>query len=29
MTYLLDSGVLIDALNDRHGRPMLLTQLSK
>jgi predicted nucleic acid-binding protein len=27
MTYLLDSSVLIDALNDRHGRPQFLAQL--
>lgn len=29
MTYLLDSSVLIDALNDRNGRPQLLAQLSQ
>jgi predicted nucleic acid-binding protein len=28
MTYLLDSTVLIDALNDRNGRPQFLAQLS-
>ena len=28
MTYLLDSTVLIDALNDRNGRPQFLVQLS-
>ena len=29
MTYLLDSSVLIDALNGRNGRPELLTQISQ
>jgi predicted nucleic acid-binding protein len=29
MTYLLDSSVLIDALNGRHGRPQLLTRISQ
>ena len=29
MTYLLDSSVLIDALNNRNGRPQLLGQLSQ
>ncbi len=29
MTYLLDSSLLIDALNDRNGRPQLLAQLSQ
>jgi tRNA(fMet)-specific endonuclease VapC len=29
MTYLLDSSVLIDALNGRNGRPRLLAQLSQ
>jgi predicted nucleic acid-binding protein len=29
MTYLLDSSVLIDALNDRNGRLKLLTQISQ
>lgn len=29
MTYLLDSSVLIDALNERHGRPQFLAQLSQ
>jgi predicted nucleic acid-binding protein len=29
MTYLLDSSVLIDVLNDRNGRPMLLARLSE
>ena len=29
MTYLLDSSVLIDVLNDRNGRPQLLTQISQ
>src|SRR5450432_3929157 len=29
MTYLLDSSVLIDALNGRNGRPQFLTQLSQ
>jgi tRNA(fMet)-specific endonuclease VapC len=29
MTYLLDSSVLIDALNGRNGRPQLLTQISQ
>jgi predicted nucleic acid-binding protein len=28
VTYLLDSSVLIDALNDRSGRLQLLTQIS-
>jgi predicted nucleic acid-binding protein len=28
MTYLLDSSVLIDALNERNGRPQFLAQLS-
>ncbi len=28
MTYLLDSSLLIDTLNQRNGRPQLLTQLS-
>jgi predicted nucleic acid-binding protein len=28
MTYLLDSTVLIDVLNDRNGRPQFLEQLS-
>ena len=28
MTYLLDSTVLIDILNDRNGRPQFLAQLS-
>ena len=28
MTYLLDSTVLIDTLNNRNGRPQLLTQFS-
>jgi predicted nucleic acid-binding protein len=27
--YLLDSSVLIDALNNRHGRPQLLARLSE
>jgi predicted nucleic acid-binding protein len=29
MTYLLDSSVLIDALNDRNGRLQLLTEISQ
>ena len=29
MTYLLDSSVLIDVLNDRNGRPQLLAQVSR
>jgi predicted nucleic acid-binding protein len=29
MTYLLDSTVLIDVLNDRNGRPRFLAQLSQ
>ena len=29
MTYLLDSSVLIDALNGRNGRPQLLAQFSQ
>ena len=29
MTYLLDSSVLIDALNDRNGRPQFLAHLSQ
>jgi predicted nucleic acid-binding protein len=29
VTYLLDSSVLIDTLNDRNGRPRLLAQLSR
>ncbi len=29
MTYLLDSTVLIDALNNRNGRPQLLIQFSE
>jgi predicted nucleic acid-binding protein len=29
MTYLLDSSVLIDALNDRNGRSQLLSQISQ
>jgi len=29
MTYLLDSTVLIDVLNDRNGRPQFLAQLSQ
>lgn len=29
MTYLLDSSVLIDALNNRRGRPQLLSQFSR
>ncbi|MDZ4802865.1 MAG: type II toxin-antitoxin system VapC family toxin [Bryobacteraceae bacterium] len=29
MTYLLDSSVLIDTLNDRNGRPQLLAQISQ
>jgi predicted nucleic acid-binding protein len=29
LTYLLDSSVLIDTLNDRNGRPQLLSQLSQ
>jgi predicted nucleic acid-binding protein len=29
MTYLLDSSVLIDTLNNRNGRPQLLAQLSQ
>ncbi len=29
MAYLLDSSVLIDALNDRNGRSQLLAQLSQ
>ena len=29
MTYLLDSSVPIDALNNRNGRPELLSQLSQ
>jgi predicted nucleic acid-binding protein len=29
MTYLLDSSVLIDAINGRNGRPQLLAQLSQ
>ena|SRR5260221_57184 len=28
MTYLLDSSVLIDVLNDRHDRPQFLAELS-
>ncbi len=28
MTYLLDTNVLLDVLNDRYGRPQLLLQLS-
>jgi predicted nucleic acid-binding protein len=29
VTYLLDSTVLIDALNDRNGRPQFLSRLSE
>jgi predicted nucleic acid-binding protein len=29
MTYLLDSSILIDALNNRNGRPQFLSQLSQ
>jgi tRNA(fMet)-specific endonuclease VapC len=29
MTYLLDSSILIDALNERNGRPQFLAQLSQ
>ena len=29
MTYLLDSSVLIDAINGRNGRPQFLAQLSQ
>jgi predicted nucleic acid-binding protein len=29
MTYLLDSTVLIDVLNDRSGRPQFLAELSR
>jgi predicted nucleic acid-binding protein len=29
MTYLLDSSILIDALNGRNGRSQLLTQISQ
>ena len=29
MTYLLDSNVPIDVLNDRNGRPQFLEQLSQ
>ena len=29
MIYLLDSSILIDTLNDRKGRPQLLSQLSQ
>ena len=29
MTYLLDSSVLLDVLNDRNGRPQLLAQVSR
>lgn len=29
MTYLLDSSLLIDALNGRNGRPQLLAELSR
>lgn len=29
MTYLLDSSVLIDVLNNRRGRPQILSQLSQ
>ena len=29
MTYLLDSNVIIDTLNDRNGRPRLLSHLSQ
>ncbi len=29
MTYLHDSSVLIDTLNDRNGRPQLLAQISQ
>jgi predicted nucleic acid-binding protein len=29
MTYLLDSSVLIDVLNDRNGRPEFVAQLSR
>jgi predicted nucleic acid-binding protein len=29
MTYLLDSSILIDALNNRNGRPQFLAQLSQ
>ena len=29
MTYLLDSSVLIDALNDRNGRPQFLALISQ
>jgi predicted nucleic acid-binding protein len=28
MTYLLDSSILIDVLNNRRGRPQILSQLS-
>jgi predicted nucleic acid-binding protein len=29
VTYLLDSSVIIDALNDRKGRPQLLAEISQ
>jgi predicted nucleic acid-binding protein len=29
MTYLLDSSLLIDALNDRNGRPQFLAEISR
>ena len=29
MTYLLDTSVLIDVLNDRNGRPQLLGEISR
>src|SRR5271154_2042294 len=29
MTYLLDTNVLLDVLNDRYGRPQLIAQLSQ
>ena len=29
MTYLLDTSVLIDALNNRNGRPQLLAEISR
>ncbi len=29
MTYLLDSSILIDVLNDRNGRPQFLAELSR
>jgi predicted nucleic acid-binding protein len=29
MTYLLDTNVLLDVLNNRYGRPQLLAQFSR